>query len=515
MVLAALAVAIIPTAIACKGEHASTPEPTVVANAAVSTSEPTPAVRTRISTDHIPSTCEASYYRPTHHRHFIQWSRDDSLIVFDFDDAVWALTLEDSHLSKIVEATLGVGRGVLHLPIREEAPTRWRTANFGVHAHLSPDGTRIAYSSCQYDSMREKSGRSGFFHPVTVFTANEGPKLRYVHRVGYEIATVNIDGTDQRRLTDNDKLEHYPVWSPDGTRLAHIVSGFEVNSSGYDEEGTSLTVRPLGGLSPLDGTPEFMGAGLYPPAWSPDGTRIAFVYQQQLTVEEMRNIRRPKGEVIIHNPNPQFIYIINADGTDPVRIAEASTPPTWSPDSREVAFAHTSATSGESAIYVAAANGTDIRRIWSGEPDNLPPIKRISWSPDGSELLVVSGYLWAIGPDGNDIRHLATSTLQVAPDEAKRDSDGSVWVRGPVWPGIKLKDGSPIPRLDLDDAVWSSDGSRIAVYGWGRDRALVSFRVITMDRDGTDVRVVVKVDPDRGIHALEPPRSESKVGDTP
>ena len=200
-------------------------------------------------------------------------------------------------------------------------------------------------------------------------------------------------------------------------------------------------MRPLGGLSPLDGTPEFMRAGLYPPVWSPDGMRIAFVYQQQLTEEEMRNIRTPKGEVITHNPNPQFIYIIDSDGTDPVQIAEASTPPTWSPDSRELAFAHTSVTSGESAIYVAGANGTDIRRIWSGEPDNLPPIKRISWSPDGSELLVVSGYLWAIGPDGSDIRHLATTTLQVAPDEANRDSDGSVWVRGPVRPGIKLKDG--------------------------------------------------------------------------
>ena len=235
--LAVLLLSITAAAFACQREHSVAPEPTVAANVASITLEPTLEVWTTISTDHIPSTCEASSWRPTHHRHFIQSSRDDSLLIFDFDDAVWALTLEDSHLRKIVEATPGVGRGVLHLPIREEAPTRRKTANFGVHAHLSPEGTRIAYSSCQYDSMREKSGRPGFFHPVTVFTANEGPKLRYVHRVGYEIAIVNIDGTDQRRLTDNDKLEHYPVWSPDGTRLAHIVSGFEVNSSGYDEGG--------------------------------------------------------------------------------------------------------------------------------------------------------------------------------------------------------------------------------------------------------------------------------------
>ena len=33
---------------------------------------------------------------------------------------------------------------------------------------------------------------------------------------------MNPDGTGKRRLTENRDLDHYPVWSPDGRRIAFI-----------------------------------------------------------------------------------------------------------------------------------------------------------------------------------------------------------------------------------------------------------------------------------------------------
>jgi Tol biopolymer transport system component len=35
-----------------------------------------------------------------------------------------------------------------------------------------------------------------------------------------EIYVMNADGTGQTRLTDNDVRDHYPSWSPDGTKIA-------------------------------------------------------------------------------------------------------------------------------------------------------------------------------------------------------------------------------------------------------------------------------------------------------
>ena len=60
---------------------------------------------------------------------------------------------------------------------------------------LSADGSKIVYSTCAY-----------------AVSSNEE----------YEIVVSNIDGTDTRRLTENFGAALYPVWSPDGTRVAFV-----------------------------------------------------------------------------------------------------------------------------------------------------------------------------------------------------------------------------------------------------------------------------------------------------
>ena len=80
---------------------------------------------------------------------------------------------------------------------------------------------------------------------------------------------MNPDGTGQTRITNNPAADGFPAWSPDGTKIAFVrgdlrnPSTFEIyvmNANGSNQ--TRLTNDGV-----IDGVP----------AWSPDGTKIVFM----------------------------------------------------------------------------------------------------------------------------------------------------------------------------------------------------------------------------------------------
>ena len=170
------------------------------------------------------------------------------------------------------------------------------------------------------------------------------------------------------------------------------------------------------------------------------------------------------------------------------RIGRTAVLPSWSPDSSRLAYAD------GSGIHTVTPRGTRLGQVW-GKSEEYPAITMVSWSPDGSELLFVTSDegsrfdpdkqgVFVVGAAGHDLRHLPISRLWSWPSPAE-------------W------------------AVWSPDGSRIAVYGKGK--LLPASLILTMARDGTDMRFLAKVDAgsiddrfggDRRFHAWSPPRSE-------
>ena len=69
-----------------------------------------------------------------------------------------------------------------------------------------------------------------------------------------QIYTMNADGTGVTRIASNSYEDYYPVWSPDGTKIA-FRSGRNDQDNIYvmniDGEGqTNLTIRKPEGFSP-------------------------------------------------------------------------------------------------------------------------------------------------------------------------------------------------------------------------------------------------------------------------
>jgi hypothetical protein len=100
-----------------------------------------------------------------------------------------------------------------------------------------------------------------------------------------EIYSMNADGTDQTNLTNNPAADYTPAWSPDGTRIAFYTTRVDPAGDIYTMNGDGSSETRLTNNTGTDASP----------AWSPDGTKIAFT-------------------------NSNEIYTLNADGTSQTRL---------------------------------------------------------------------------------------------------------------------------------------------------------------------------------------------------
>jgi dipeptidyl aminopeptidase/acylaminoacyl peptidase len=215
---------------------------------------------------------------------------------------------------------------------------------------------------------------------------------------------------------------------------------------GYDGAGAIFVIDPEPGAA----AEQLVDANLGdPPAWSPDGSKIAFGH------------------------NDGKIYVVDAQpGAQPVPLVEhPAGHPAWSPDGTRIAFER----SGD--IYVVSALGGPVTQLVASAPGgyNQDP----AWSPDGTQIAFVSNreaYDETIPEDDAGIHLYVTSAQGGGPDIQL--THGPVTVSAPSWSpdgtkiavvggGIHVVDvgTGTMTRLtvcsDIDPA-WSPDGTKIA-----------------------------------------------------
>ena len=177
---------------------------------------------------------------------------------------------------------------------------------------------------------------------------------------GEELYVMAADGSNVRRLTRRLGFDSSPAWSPDGTKIAFMRSAVG------EQEGRSdiYVIQPDG--TNLQRLTRDARAGR--PSWSPDGERIAFM--------SARSNRKQA-----YDGAEYEIFVMDADGTNIQRLTHrpyADGHPDWSPDGTKIVFTvygdqEGTGNSDEHGIYVMDADGTNVRRLTAlGRPQGHP-----------------------------------------------------------------------------------------------------------------------------------------------
>lgn len=207
----------------------------------------------------------------------------------------------------------------------------------------APGGAHVAFTKVYAQRMEldvldvrshrvvELGGNAGQLFPTW---SPDGSHLAYAS--GGVLYVVAADGSGKHRYLAPTR-SFAPAWQPGGTQLAYLTT--------HDARNTDLWV----------GNTLWARDAIGRPAWSPDGSALAF--------------ERDDG-----------IFVATGPGAER-HIASIANPgqPTWSPDGTTIAY-----TAGRELFVVRADGSAPPRRIASNLPDPGTP----SWSTDGASLAV-------------------------------------------------------------------------------------------------------------------------------
>jgi TolB protein len=173
-----------------------------------------------------------------------------------------------------------------------------------------------------------------------------------------DIYVIRVDGSDQRKISSDDRNEFYTSWGKGRIAFGADVAGTK-DSDIYTANPDGSDLRQVTRGAGRNSTPSI----------SRDGKRIAFVSTR--------------------DGGKHQIYIANLDGTGLRRLTTDATigyyNPQWSPDGKRIVY-YTEKGDGKDQVWVMNSDGSNMKLLTADIGHNIFP----GWSPDGKKIIFSS-----------------------------------------------------------------------------------------------------------------------------
>jgi Tol biopolymer transport system component len=279
------------------------------------------------------------------------------------------------------------------------------------------------------------------------------------------IDVVGVDGKGLVRITrpPTGFADSQPAWSPDGSRIAFVRSG----------RRKFHTISDIYVVGARGGRPRRLTrtTAAAQPLWSPAGTQISF-------------------------GSGGGSFVVAAAGGKAKRLTQRSILLAWSPDGRRLASPSIGKSGLSSGIAVMNANGSGRKLLTRGN-DSGP-----AWSPSGALIAFETGAgkkggIAVVSPSGGGLKQLthgpdydpvwSPDGTRLVFDEAVRGSDVLYVIRSD-GSGRRRLVGAPHGQ-GFRDLAWSPDGKWISfTRGPALGRSPHAFDVSLVRPDGTGLR---------------------------
>lgn len=294
---------------------------------------------------------------------------------------------------------------------------------------MNADGSNVVrLTNNAFADENPKFNRAG---TKIVFTSNRNNSRR-------EIYTMNPDGSNVIRITNIAGNNYQPAFSPDGTKIAFISN--RVNNV------QNLFIMNADGTNPVQLTSLTGSLQAFTPDFNADGTRIVY---------SRRYLSAP---FTYHD-----IFSMNTDGTGIVQLTSSvgglgsTHSPTFSRDGAKIAYSRVGASGGAQNIYIMNADGSGQRQVTNGSGNEITP----AFSPDGARIAFgntaagTNGGTYTVRIDGTELTRLpgtnSTDAFFSFAPQADSDGDGigdvcdtSVSVNTPTGANVAVQSGGAI-----------------------------------------------------------------------